>query len=99
MPKSAILLGLLAVFLLGIQSALMIVMFLRMESQTREIRVLGIQVQDQSAILLREGISKPRDTTVGPTYVGPEMQGNHLPGSAASGAERASQAVGHGRDE
>jgi hypothetical protein len=37
-----------------------------MDTLSREIRVLGVQVEDQSAVLIREGIMKPQDKKLGP---------------------------------
>lgn len=87
MPRITLLLGFAGVFILGALTALLIVMFLRMDDLAREIRVLGIQVQDQSAIMIREGLSNPRDRTMGPTNVSSEVQRNNLPDESSAGSD------------
>lgn len=51
------------IFLLGFSIAYMS----KIGDMTREIRILQIHVQDQTAVMLREGILKPGDATMGPT--------------------------------
>lgn len=55
------------VFLLGIEIALLFVMRFEMSKMEKEVRILGLQVQDQTAVMIREGVMKPEDQTMGPT--------------------------------
>lgn len=40
----------------------------QMQRTERETRLLSLQVQDQSAIMIREGLKRPEDLANGPTY-------------------------------
>ena len=42
--------------------------FYQLSHTEREYRLLQLQVQDQSAIMIREGLKRPEDQANGPTY-------------------------------
>lgn len=59
-----------ATFLLGVCTAGLGIVYFRIGDLSKEIRILQIGVEDQSAVLLREGIMKPEDKKLGPILGG-----------------------------
>ncbi len=55
------------VFLLGAVLASQIYLSIRISSAGTEVRLLQLQVQDQTAVMIRDGLIRPGDLTNGPT--------------------------------